>query len=124
MKTIYFFIALLGLSVSVFAEDFSVSVGNIRNNNGNILVMLQADEKSKPVYGMAKAQKGEVNVMIKDVSGKEVTISVFHDENENWQMDTNEQGMPSEGFAREKYHLKEGNRCKLKLCYLTNSSAQ
>ena len=102
MKTIYFFIALLGLSVSVFAEDFSVSVGNIRNNNGNILVMLQADEKSKPVYGMAKAQKGEVNVMIKDVSGKEVTISVFHDENENWQMDTNERGMPNEGIARKK----------------------
>ena len=124
MKTIYFFIALLSLSVSVFAEDFSVSVGNIRNNNGNILVMLQADEKSKPVYGMAKAQKGEVNVMIKDVSGKEVTISVFHDENENWQMDTNERGMPSEGFARKKYHLKEGKKCKLKLYYLTNSSAQ
>ena len=59
MKTICFIIALLSLSVSASAKGFSISIGNIRNDNGNILVMLQADGQNKPVYGMAKAQKGD-----------------------------------------------------------------
>ena len=119
MKTICFIIALLSLSVSASAKGFSISIDNIRNDNGNILVMLQADGQNKPVYGMAKAQKGEVT--IEEVTWDHFTISVFHDENENWQIDTDEQGKPVEGFAREKHHpKKKEDACKLKLFYFDN----
>lgn len=121
MKTICFIIALLSLSVSASAKGFSISIDNIRNDNGNILVMLQADGQSKPVYGMAKAQKGEVTITIEEVTWEHFTISVFHDENENWQIDTDEQGKPVEGFAREKHHpKKKEDACKLKLFYFDN----
>ena len=99
MKTICFIIALLSLSVSASAKGFSISIDNIRNDNGNILVMLQAEE----------------------VTWDHFTISVFHDENENWQIDTDEQGKPVEGFAREKHHpKKKEDACKLKLFYFDN----
>lgn len=121
MKTIWFIIALLSLSVSASAKGFSISIGNIRNDNGNILVMLQADGQSKPVYGMAKAQKGEVTITIEEVTWDHFTISVFHDENENWQIDTDEQGKPVEGFAQKKHHpKKKEDACKLKLFYFDN----
>lgn len=34
--------------------------------------------------------------------GKRFLISLFHDENGNWELDMNEQGIPVEGYAREK----------------------
>ena len=38
----------------------------------------------------------------KDVPWEKFLISLFHDENGNWELDMNEQGIPVEGYAREK----------------------
>lgn len=125
MKTIYLIITLLSFFTSaVSAKRFSISVGNIRNDKGNILVMLQASGQSKPVYEMSKARKGEVTITIEEAPEEAFVISVFHDENENWQMDMDELGKPAEGFAREKHHPEKEDACKLKLFYFDNSSDQ
>ena len=40
--------------------------------------------------------------VLKDVPWEKFLISLFHDENGNWELDMNEQGIPVEGYAREK----------------------
>lgn len=51
---------------------------------------------------MATAVKDTVTVVLKDVPWEKFLISLFHDENGNWELDKNEQGIPVEGYAREK----------------------
>ena len=75
--------------VVTFAQEVKVEVRGIRSAKGAIMVMAQQDSESKPVYAMATAVKDTVTV-------------VFHDENGNWELDKNEQGIPVEGYAREK----------------------
>ena len=53
-------------------------------------------------YAMATAVKDTVTVVLKDVPWEKFLISLFHDENGNWELDKNEQGIPVEGYAREK----------------------
>ena len=85
-----------------FAQEVKVEVRGIRSAKGKIMVMAQPDSNTKPVYAMVKAVKDTVTVVLKDVPWKEFQLALYHDENGNWEMDKNEQGMPIEGYAREK----------------------
>lgn len=105
--------------MGVFAQDVTVEVHGIRYAKGNILVMAQKDETSKPVYAMVKAAEGTAVVVLKDVLWEKFTLSLFHDENENMDLDKDEQGRPLEGYAREKCK-KESDKpatVKVKLYY-------
>ena len=64
--------------------------------------MAQKDETSKPVYAMIKATERTAILVLKDVPWEKFTLSLFHDENENMDLDKDEQGRPMEGYAREK----------------------
>lgn len=86
----------------MFAQDVKVEIRGIRSTKGNIMVMAQKDAESKPVYAMAVAVKDTVTVILKDVPWEQFQVSLFHDENGNWELDMNEQGIPVEGYAREK----------------------
>ena len=88
--------------VVTFAQEVKVEVRGIRSAKGAIMVMAQQDSESKPVYAMATAVKDTVTVVLKDVPWEKFLISLFHDENGNWELDMNEQGIPVEGYAREK----------------------
>ncbi len=105
--------------VSAFAQDVKVEVRGIRSEKGSIMVMAQKDANSKPVFAMVKAVKGKVEVLLKDVPWEQCQISLFHDENGNGEMDRNEQGMPIEGYAREKYKKEQETPVvmKIKLYY-------
>lgn len=88
--------------MGVCAQDVTVEVRGIRNAKGSILVMAQKDEVSKPVYAMIKATERTAIVVLKDVPWEKFTLSLFHDENENMDLDKDEQGRPLEGYVREK----------------------
>ena len=103
----------------LFAQDVKVDIRGIRNDKGSILIMAQAGKDSKPIYNQEKANKGNISITLKAIPWKEFTISVFHDENGNWQMDMNEQGMPAEGKKKKNCQLQQDTttNVKIKLFY-------
>lgn len=111
----------LGVQFTGYAQRVKVEVRGIRNAKGGIMVMAQVDEKSKPIYGMVNASKGSVTVVLENVPSKTFLLSVFHDEDGDWKMAMDDQGRPTEGYARENCRLKEGGEdVKVKLYYPTN----
>ena len=103
MKRLLFIaLEIICYHVVTFAQEVKVEVRGIRSAKGDIMVMAQQDSESKPVYAMATAVKDTVTVVLKDVPWEKFLISLFHDENGNWELDMNEQGIPVEGYAREK----------------------
>ena len=103
MKRLLFIaLGIICYHVVTFAQEVKVEVRGIRSAKGAIMVMAQQDSESKPVYAMATAVKDTVTVVLKDVPWEKFLISLFHDENGNWELDMNEQGIPVEGYAREK----------------------
>ena len=88
--------------VIIFAQEVKVEIRGIRSAKGNIMVMAQADSESKPVYAMVPAVKDTVTVTLKDIPWKEFLVSLYHDEDANWELDMNDKGIPVEGYAREK----------------------
>ena len=86
MRRVLFILSLFMLVCGcIEARTIIVEIGNIRDNHGNILVMAQSGKDTKPVYGMAKSEKGKVTIRLENVDWEKFDLSVFHDENENWQ---------------------------------------
>ena len=109
---------VIGIQITAWSQKITIEVRGVRNVNGNIMVMIQADEQSKPLYGMAKASQGKVMVTIENAPLKTFLLSAFHDENGDWKMRTDEKGMPTEGYVREKCQLKDVDATvKVKLYY-------
>ncbi len=114
-------LAMIFSCSSVMARTIIVNVSNIRGEKGNILVMAQQGKESKPVYGMAKAEKGTAVIKLENVEWDEFDLSVFHDENDNWKMDFSEDKKPAEGYAMKSCKPKQDEETvSLKLYYPTN----
>lgn len=113
--------SMLGLIVGcspIMARTIIVKVSNIRGEKGNILVMAQQGKEDKPVYGMAKVERGTVSIKLENVEWDEFDLSVFHDENDNWEMDLSEDKKPTEGYAMKSCKpKKEEETVSLKLYY-------
>ena len=108
--------------VIIFAQEVKVEIRGIRSAKGNIMVMAQADSESKPVYAMVPAVKDTVTVTLKDIPWKEFLVSLYHDEDANWELDMNDKGIPVEGYAREKFKKEQDAPAtvKVKIYYPVN----
>lgn len=116
MKRLLFIVLTVVCSqVMAIAQDVKVEVRGIRSEKGNIMVMAQHGSESKPVYAMVAAVKDTVTVVLKDVPWEEFVVSLFHDENGNWELDMNEKGIPVEGYAREKGKKSEDDPVTIKM---------
>lgn len=114
-------IAMIVAGSSAWARTVIVKVSNIRGETGAILVMAQSGKERKPVYGMAKPEKGEAVITLEDIGWEQFDLSVVHDENGNYQMDFTDYKRPAEGFARKHCKVqKEEETVKLRLYYPTN----
>lgn len=102
-------------------HDIEVQIKGIRSETGNILIMAQTGKGSQPIYGSAKAQRGQVSITLKGFTEEKYQLSAFHDENCNWQLDMDEQKRPLEGVAQAYYQYdpKQPN-CQMSLFYLPN----
>lgn len=114
-RLLFVMLVVVCYQVAAIAQDVKVEVRGIRSEKGNIMVMAQKDSESEPVYAMATAVKDTVMVVLKNVPGDKFLVSLFHDENGNWKLDTNEQGIPIEGYAREKGKKEEGKPTIIKM---------
>ena len=111
MKTLHLLLAasFMLASTAVSAKTLEVTVSDIRNDKGNILVMAKVAGQEQPVYGMAAARAGKVVVTAE--------LSLFHDEDGDYKMKRGERG-PAEGYATRKCKLPaEHNTATLKLYY-------
>lgn len=101
---------LMLATATISAKTLVITVQDVRNDKGSILVMATAAGQERPYYAMTAAQAGSVTVTIEgiDDSVGEAEISLFHDEDSNYQMKMGDHG-PAEGYASKKYELTTGH---------------
>lgn len=111
----------LSMSWGAWARTVIVEITQVRNDQGNVLVMAQAGKDTEPIYGMAKAQKGQLTIRLESVVWEKFDLSIIHDENENWRMDLREGKGPAEGYALKSCVTKgEETTIKVRLYYPFN----
>ena len=111
----------LSMSWGAWARTVIVEITQVRNDQGNVLVMAQAGKDTEPIYGMAKAQKGQLTIRLESVVWEKFDLSIIHDENENWRMDLREGKGPAEGYALKSCVTKgEEMTIKVRLYYPSN----
>lgn len=104
-------------SVAASAKTLEVTVSDIRNDKGSILVMAKVAGQEQPVYGMAAAKTGKVAVTLEGIDAETTEVSLFHDEDGDYKMKMGERG-PVEGYATKKCKLPaERNAVTMKLYY-------
>ena len=108
MKTLSLIIALLvGILFTNAQEektqDITVTIDNVLNNNGKVLIALHSSEtfmKAQAIQGTAtEIENGTVSYTFKNVTPGVYAILALHDENENNRMDYADSGMPKEAYA-------------------------
>lgn len=82
LNTAMLAIALMTTATASAQRDMQLTVSNIPNDKGQILVATKSGQWAK-----VKAEKGKIETIIKDVPDGKGTIYVFHDENGNGQLD-------------------------------------
>lgn len=108
MKTrIIFLIAAILFSLSGISQSYTVEfvIKNVKNDEGVISAALFSGEdnfpdKEKALFNTTvSASKGETKVRFEDIPAGEYALAVFHDENNNKDLDTNFIGIPKEGYG-------------------------
>ena len=98
------FIAAMAISLAAFSQArLEVTVKNIKEGQGTIRVGLFTNEddflKNAAEGKVVKATAKEITVVFENLKPGDYGLSVFHDENENGEIDSNLLGIPKEGFA-------------------------
>ena len=103
LNTTMLAIALMATATASAQRDMQLTVSNIPNDKGQILVATKSGQWAK-----VKAEKGKI----------ETTIKVFHDENGNGQLDEKD-NIPMEYCAFGDYELSESNsKVDIELIYV------
>lgn len=109
MKLITTLTAFLLLTFSGMAQEeqekltITVTVENAKNDNGKILIDLHTQDtflKGKGIEGLeSKVENGKATFIFKNVTPGDYALLVLHDENENYTMDFEANGMPKESYG-------------------------
>lgn len=97
-------LAMMAASVATAQNKVALTVTNIPNSNGKILV---ATDKGQS--GMVQAKQGSMTVDVENVPDGAVTFYVMHDENGNMDCDM-ENGMPKEYVSFVNVDVSKDNR--------------
>lgn len=85
------------------AADLSVTVNGVANGRGKVLVALCTPETflraGCPYTAAEPARPGSVTVVVRKVPPGTYAVQVFHDENQNLDIDRNFLGLPMEGIG-------------------------
>ena len=98
-----FLLSVITNSQSVQANNLTVMITHIKNEEGQVAIALYRTEKdfmkTRFQGKLIKAVKGNVTVVFENLPTGEYAISILHDTNENGKMDTNFIGIPKEGYG-------------------------
>lgn len=85
------------------AAELEVTVGNVANDRGHVLVALCTPETflqpACPYSTAADAVAGTTRLTLRDVLPGRYAVQAFHDENGNRRIDRNFLGLPVEGLG-------------------------
>lgn len=80
-----------------------IRVSNVRNDKGHVLAAVCTKSQFLSAHcayvGSAPARSGEVTVRISGIVPGTYAVQVFHDENDNKEIDRNFVGIPTEGMG-------------------------
>jgi uncharacterized protein (DUF2141 family) len=104
MRTILFLSMILVASIAGAENKLTVVVDSIEKSEGKVLVAVYDSDnflKQPLYYGMAKVEQDveEVTVVIENVTSGQYAVAVFHDENDNNNLDTGAYGIPIEKYG-------------------------
>ena len=99
------FAALTLLTATVNAGELTVTITDIRESQGSLMVSLVNSDagwnnQAKPVAAQkVAATKGEMTLRFGDLPAGQYAVQVMHDQNDNGKLDANFLGIPSEGYG-------------------------
>ncbi|WP_448203291.1 DUF2141 domain-containing protein [Azospirillum sp. sgz302134] len=97
------FLLTILLTTPTHAADLSVTVTNVRNDRGKVLVALCTPDTflkaGCPYTAGEPARAGQVTVTVRNVPPGTYAVQAFHDENQNLDIDRNFLGLPEEGIG-------------------------
>jgi len=100
---ILFTVTVLGFSTARSQTTLTVTIMNIKNNNGDILVGLYDKAAGFPRHALdgkvVKVTDNKMKVSFNDIKPGNYAVSVLHDENQNKDMDQGKLGIPKEGYG-------------------------
>jgi len=112
MKTVFLSIllslpALTGFSFTrVPEEGIKVSVTNLRNNNGHVLISLFREGSGYPDEPEKAIRKGRVTIkdnkawiIFTGIPAGSYAVAILHDENDDQRMNKTGLGLPKEGYG-------------------------
>ncbi len=107
IKVFVFFLLFLMPLLASAQNKLILLVDGVTTSNGHLAVGIFDSQdaflkEGKAIKGVfAKAEKGTTQIEILDMPNGTYAISIFHDENDNKEMDTNFFGIPKEpiGFS-------------------------
>ena len=105
MRTILFLSMMLAASIVGAENKLTVVVDGIEKSGGQVLVAVYDSTnflKNQPMYaGMAKIgeEQEEVTIVIENIPSGKYALAIFHDENDNYMLDTGAFGIPVEKYG-------------------------
>ena len=101
---LFFTMLLTSLSSALTAAELTITIKDITKLEGHMLVALydtQKDYKSGESKWSAKVKvdKNEQTVTFKDLPAGDYAVKLYHDENDNNELDSNMFGIPKEGYG-------------------------
>ncbi|WP_299112731.1 DUF2141 domain-containing protein [uncultured Winogradskyella sp.] len=94
---------LFGFSQEEKGITITVTIDNVKNDIGKVLMSLHSSETFMKGRGIQDAETeikdGKVSITFKNVLPGEYAIMALHDENGNQRMDFRENGMPLESYG-------------------------
>ena len=103
MKTLAYLISFLVGSSLSHAQDITVTVDNVTNQNGKVLFALHTAETFLNGPGIQNGESdiysGSAVFVFEDVKPGTYAIMILHDENSNNRMDYRADGMPGESYG-------------------------
>jgi uncharacterized protein (DUF2141 family) len=97
---ITFLILCLVAPVVLFGQiTLTIEIGQLRNNNGKLLLELNND-KGEVIKGFAETiSDGKCILVITELKPGKYAFKYFHDENGDEKINTNFMGIPKEGYG-------------------------
>ena len=108
MKNSLLTLTLLFVTLTLFAQEktgksITVTIHQISNNNGQVLVSLHTQDTFMKDPGIQNLKStiadGKVRLSFENVPAGEYAILAMHDENDNGTMDFESNGMPIESYG-------------------------
>jgi uncharacterized protein (DUF2141 family) len=98
---------VLALVAAAQAADLSVDVAGVRDTNGKVMVALHIPTEGASFPDMAgavaaqwrNAEPGIMRFVFSGLKPGRYAVAVYHDENNNGELDANLMGIPTEGYG-------------------------